>query len=130
MPSIHPVSVLPIAATSAFRAVPWLAVMLVGAVSLVPGWLRPHTGLPSPTEHFVAYILTGFALATQARSMAHRLAVVALLGLYAGSLEILQNFVPDRGPKISDFLVSSAGAFCGVTSFALIQFLHQRRAGK
>jgi hypothetical protein len=41
----------------------WLAVLIIAILSLVPGNLRPHTVLPGPLEHTLAYALTGAALA-------------------------------------------------------------------
>lgn len=115
---------------SLLRFASWLAVLSIGILSLVPGVWRPHTGLPGPAEHFLAYILTGFLLATQGRTRAYWGTAAALLCLYSGSLEILQNWVPDRDPEFIDFLVSSAGAICGTAAFAMIQRLWQRHGGK
>src|ERR1039458_8857957 len=72
----------------------WLGVLVIAILSLVPGNLRPHTVLPGPLEHTLAYALTGAALAFGYRGMDFRL--LCLVGLSAGSvvLEILQAFVP------------------------------------
>src|ERR1017187_7721824 len=72
----------------------WLGVLMIAILSLVPGNLRPHTVLPGPLEHTLAYALTGAALACGYRRMDFRL--LCLVGLSAGSvvLEILQVFIP------------------------------------
>ena len=104
------------------------AVLALALLSLVPGSLRPHTGLPGPAEHFLAYFITGCLLAAQKRGAAYRIAVAVLLGLCSGIFELLQNFVPGRDPEILDFLVSFAGAICGVLAFAIADYFFRRRA--
>ena len=92
------------------------AVILIIALSSVPGELRPHTGLPGPFEHFIAYFLTGLVFASGSRSLRHLSVMIAGLVVLAGAMEILQNFVPNRSPQVIDFFVSSLGALCGAFS--------------
>ena len=112
-----------------YRAGPWLAVLLVAIISLVPGQLRPHTGLPGPTEHMLAYLLTGFLLGSRQRGPVAWTMIAVLLSLYAGSLELLQFLVPGRSPAFVDFAASSAGALGGVLLSTGAYFLFRRRAG-
>ena len=112
-----------------YRAGSWLAVLLVAIVSLVPGQFRPHTGLPGPAEHMLAYLLTGFLLASRQHTPAAWTMIVALLSLYAGMLELLQFLVPGRAPEFIDFGASSAGAFGGVLLYTGAFFLFRRLAG-
>lgn len=79
------------------------------ALSLVPGIDRPHTGLPGVAEHFIAYSSTGFAFALGFRSKASRVVIALGLTLLAGSMEVLQLWVPGRHSAISDAAVSSLG---------------------
>ncbi|MHB8886504.1 MAG: VanZ family protein [Methylovirgula sp.] len=112
------------------RVAPWLAIGLVGIISLVPGRWRPHTDLPGPAEHFLAYALAGFVLATQTRSIGGRAVALVFIGVFAGSLEILQKWIPGRDPQFIDFVTSTAGACCGMAVFAMIELLWRRRSGK
>lgn len=109
------------------RFASWGAVLALALLSLVPGSLRPHTGLPGPAEHLLAYFITGFIIAAQTRSTTCRIAIAVLLGLCSGVFEVLQNFVPGRDPRVLDFLMSSAGAICGVAVFVFAEYLIRRR---
>ena len=44
---------------SAAMVMGWIGVVAIAVLSLVPGSLRPHTGLPGQMEHALAYGLTG-----------------------------------------------------------------------
>ena len=98
----------------------WLGVLIIAILSLVPGNLRPHTVLPGPLEHTLAYALTGAALAFGYRRMDFRL--LCLVGLSAGSvvLEILQASVPGRSPSAVDAVASSSGAALGMLLGAVL----------
>ena len=109
------------------RFASWGAVLALAILSLVPGSMRPHTGLPGPAEHFLAYFIAGFIIAAPKRSTAYRIAAAILLGLYSGAFELLQNFVPGRDPEILDFIMSSLGAICGVSAFAIAAYFVCRR---
>ncbi|MBN8995710.1 MAG: VanZ family protein [Rhizobiales bacterium] len=94
------------------RALIATCVILITALSLIPGSWQERTGLPGPVEHFIAYSGTGFILAVV---LPRRLLwpATALLAGYSGVMEILQNFSPGRDPAVFDFIISSAGAFFG-----------------
>ena len=98
----------------------WLGVLVIGILSLVPGNLRPHTVLPGPLEHTLAYALTGAALAFRYRGMDFRL--LCLVGLIAGSvvLEILQAFVPGHSSSALDAVAGSSGAALGMLLGAVL----------
>jgi hypothetical protein len=98
----------------------WLGVLIIAILSLVPGNLRPHTVLPGPLEHTLAYALAGAALAFGYRGMDFRL--LCLVGLGAGSvvLEILQASIPGRSPSAVDVVASSSGAALGMLLGAVL----------
>jgi VanZ family protein len=102
------------------RAAGFLGVLAIIVLSLVPGALRPHTGLPGEAEHFLAYCLTAFALAFGFRPAVYRLGLALGLTLLAGSMEIFQHFVPGRHPAIADALASSLGGLLGLTLGSLL----------
>lgn len=104
----------------------WVIVAATGCVviailSLVPGYLRPHTGAPGLVEHFAAYLIVAGAFAMGLRSERSRMAVVAGLMLAAGLFEVLQIDIPGRSSGLGGFLSSSLGAWAGI---ALANFYH------
>jgi len=94
--------------------------MTIAVLSLLPGDLRPHSGAPGPVEHVFAYAGTGFVLGLAFRSKRERLIAWMSLALFSGVFEILQNFVPDRGPKLLDALASTAGLTLGAACGAVV----------
>ncbi len=101
----------------------WLGVLIIAVLSLVPGDLRPHTILPGPLEHMLAYALTGAALGFGYRHLGSRL--LCLGGLSFGSVvfEILQADVPGRSSSAVDVLASSSGVALGILLGAVLATL-------
>ena len=102
------------------RAAGFCGVLAIILLSLVPGPDRPHTGLPGEAEHFAAYCLTGLAFAAGVRPLAFRIVLAAGLTLLAGSMEVLQHFVPGRHPAAADAIASSLGALTGIALGGLL----------
>jgi VanZ family protein len=92
---------------------PLLAFVVIGALSLVPGEMRPHTGYPGQAEHFLAYWVAAVAICIQQRTWINRIAFAVALCLYAGILEILQIWIPGRHSQLIDFAASASGAVSG-----------------
>jgi VanZ family protein len=101
------------------RAAGFFGVLAIIVLSLVPGTYRPHTGLPK-AEHFIAYYSTAFAFALGFRSRASRVVIAHGLTLLAGSMEVLQLWVPGRHPGIIDAVVSSLGGLLGIALGGLV----------
>ena len=97
-----------------------LAFAAIGVLSLVPGEMRPHTGLPGQAEHFFAYGLASATLCGLSRTWPTRGIVAGALCLYAGVLETLQIWIPGRHAQFIDFTASASGAICGFLFVALI----------
>jgi len=91
-----------------------LAVLAIAILSLVPGQARPHVLSSGTLEHFFAYCITAAALTFGRREIAKSVWIALLLSVYAWSLEVMQFWIPGRSSKLSDFLVSSLGAFAGI----------------
>ncbi|MEN9709942.1 MAG: hypothetical protein RIQ68_2350 [Pseudomonadota bacterium] len=92
----------------------WFCVVLILALSLVPGTMRPHTGASGHLEHFMAYAITGAVFMPGARSsMAALVAAVGLCWL-SGAVEIAQLWIPGRTGEIAGFIWSSSGAWLGL----------------
>jgi VanZ family protein len=97
------------------RILGWLAVIVIGIVSVVPGDMRPHTGASGHLEHAIAYVI-GTALMSFGYGGRHYPTGVALfLVLFAGFLETAQLLIPGRGGALSDFAASAGGVFVGST---------------
>ena len=92
----------------------WAAVILVVVLSLAPSHLRPHILAIGQLEHFIAYGLVAALLGLIGRTGRHFMTICLSLPLCAAALEILQNFVPGRDPKFSDFAAGTAGAWIGI----------------
>ncbi len=99
---------------SALRLAPWVCILAIAVLSLVPGEARPHTGLPGQAEHFLAYFLTALLVGVQLRELAYRSTLALALCAYAGVLETLQLWVPGRSAQLIDFAASSSGALSGM----------------
>ena len=97
----------------------WLGIVIIAVLSLVPGDYRPHTFLPGPAEHVLAYALTGMALAVGYPQNRHR--ILWLLGLSAGGavFEVLQIWDPGRSPSVIDAAACSSGTALGLFFGAL-----------
>jgi VanZ family protein len=102
------------------RASGFLGVLAIIVLSLVPGSYRPHTGLPNEAEHFIAYCLTALALAFGFRPVVFRVVLASGLTLLAGTMEVLQHFVPGRHPAIADAIASSLGGLLGLALGGLL----------
>jgi VanZ family protein len=89
----------------------------------IPGTYRPHTGLPGVAEHFIAYCSTAFAFALGFRSSASRIVIALVLTLLAGSMEVLQLWVPGRHSAIIDAVFSSLGGLLGIALGGLLLVL-------
>jgi hypothetical protein len=96
------------------RAAGFFGILMIIGLSLVPGNYRPHTGLPGEVEHFIAYCLTASAFALGFRSRTSWVFIAFVLTLLAGSMEVLQLWVPGRHSAIMDAIVSSLGGLLGI----------------
>ena len=72
-----------------------LCVALLFVLSLIPGQDRPHTCMAGQSEHSIAYAGTAIIAMLSYR---RALWTIIGLGLLSFMLEVLQNFVPGRGP--------------------------------
>jgi hypothetical protein len=54
---------------AALGIAPWLCILTIAVLSLVPGQARPHTWLPGQVEHFLAYFITALLSGFQVRNL-------------------------------------------------------------
>lgn len=92
----------------------WLCLTIITVLSLVPGELRPHTGMHGRMDHAIAYAGTGIFMAIGYVSMRQRLAGIIGVAALSVLFEFLQLYVPGRSSNILDALASSAGLTAGV----------------
>ena len=104
--------------------------VLIAILSLVPGYLRPHTGASGSFEHFAAYLMVAGAFAMGLRSERSVLVMAAVLMLAAGLFEIAQIDIPGRNPGLTGFVSSSLGAWVGVALAAVYQMVAGRKTAR
>jgi VanZ family protein len=96
------------------RAVAWLLLVAIIAVTLVPADLRPTTPLPLKVERALVFAILAFAF-TFAYAK-HWLFVLALICVGAVVLELAQYLVPTRDPSVVDAIVKVVGAIAGTVA--------------
>lgn len=91
----------------------YLAALLVGALSLVPGGALPPTHVSDKVEHFLAYAALGLVGVATARN--GNRAALTILGIIAFgvAIEFLQMLAPGRYAEFGDALADAAGAVIG-----------------
>lgn len=87
------------------------------------------------TAHFCVYGVLGallllYNLCFAAKPPAHMLRALLAATVYAASDEIHQAFVPGRGSAVTDVLLDSAGALCGILAIWLLVWASCRRTNK
>lgn len=96
------------------RYVTWICVVIITVLSLLPGNERPHTGLSGKLEHIIAYTGTGIFAAVGYQLIRQRLVFWMAMVTLSFLLELLQQYVPGRGPSIYDAVASSSGLTIGL----------------
>jgi VanZ family protein len=95
------------------RPVAWGCVILLAVLSLLPAEEMVRTSLGGHIEHAIAYAGTALLIGLSYPTWEWKRMAIALV-IYAGVLELLQNFSPGRHPAILDWLSSSTGALIGI----------------
>lgn len=100
------------------------ALAAVAMATLSPIQMRPISALPVSVERFAAFAVVGiaFALALPRRP----LLLLTLIVTCAGTLEWLQNVLPDRHGRFEDFLVKASGVVIGVAIGAAANYWIRR----
>jgi hypothetical protein len=86
------------------------AVAILGLLSLVPGEIRPATGVGGTIEHVVAYAGTTLLLIL---GYQNALTCFAVMLTYAACLEIAQLWIPGRHSGLAGYLASASGVALG-----------------
>lgn len=98
---------------SIFKILGILSFLLLVILSLVPGSERPHTGVSGNIEHLAAYSGTAWLLLL-GFGQRFRFVIISALVFASAVFEIIQNWLPGRGPGIDNWAFSSLGAVLGV----------------
>jgi VanZ family protein len=108
------------------RVSAWLLAAVIVVLSVVPPNLRPETGTPHNFEHFAIFCATGIAFAL-GYARRHRLVLVSLV-VFAGAIELVQIFIPNRHARLADFIVDAFAVCAGVILCRLLVGGHNTRA--
>jgi VanZ family protein len=123
---------------TSLRTLTWCGIVFLAVLSLLPGEaltalsLSPmmqmvRAVLSGPAEHFVAYAaVAAIAIAAYDGSLVGP-RIIAALCVYAGALEYIRHFSPDRHPSVAKFAGSALGALCG--GLVVILLLHRYYRG-
>lgn len=110
-----------------FRAFAWAIIFGLAVASLAPADVIIRTGFSEKLEHIVAYLI-GTASVVLAYSRVKPSIIGGLVLLYAGLLEIGQQFVPGRHSQLSDFGASALGILAGLLFATWASSLVHRRS--
>ena len=109
---------------TACRTFAWTLALAIVVLSLVPPSYRPVTETPHNFEHLAIFFLTGIAFGGGYPGRPFLIAVA--LVLFSGTVELMQQSVPGRHARLSDFLVDGTAAGFGT----LLVFTAMRLAHK
>ena len=90
----------------------WTLAVIIAALSLVPGTIRPVTGVAHDFEHLLIFLAAGFAFAFGYRSRPWLVAIGLMV--FSGTIEVAQSFVPGRHARVHDFVVDATAALLGL----------------
>jgi hypothetical protein len=100
------------------RLAGWACAAAIIVLSLVPGEVRPQSGVWSgQVEHLLAYSIAAALLAIGYPGRSH-LVCALMIGL-AGVLETLQLWIPGRNAELYGFVASAAGVALGSAGAAV-----------
>ena len=98
-----------------FRWATWCVVLALAILSWTPAEDMVRPGWGYHLEHVIAYLISGVIATLGYGRRRGYMTVGVLLCVYAGILEIGQNWSPGRSPAFDDFAASSMGALLGAT---------------
>ncbi len=127
LPRMNPETERSVWFNRACRACAWLLVAVLAFYSLAPPSLKEaaggEPGTPGQLNHALAYFVTAVAL-RWAYPRSNPLHIALWLVAYGCVLELLQNLVPERSPKVMDAVSSGLGGIIGAAvSVPLLRIL-------
>jgi VanZ family protein len=100
------------------RIIPWLLVLAVAILSLVPRSIRPVTHIPHSVEHIAIFLAAGLAFGLVYRRRPW-LQLSALL-VFTAAVEAAQLLVPGRHGTLRDFALNALGVCAGLVLARLV----------
>jgi hypothetical protein len=104
-----------------------LTALIIIVLSVMPGKMRPHLLGNDYCEHFIAYFVAGSLFAVGYPRPLQRLSNGVLLAIGAGSLELIQLWIPGRTSSVGGFVSAAAGAWIGVLIIVLVKWAHEHK---
>jgi hypothetical protein len=104
-----------------------LTALIIIVLSVMPGLMRPHLLGNDYCEHFIAYFVAGSLVAVGYPRPLQRLSSGVLLAIGAGTLELIQLWIPGRTSSVGGFVSAAAGAWIGVLIIVLVKWAHERK---
>ena len=108
----------------ACRTSAWTLALAILILSLVPPSYRPVTEAPHSFEHLAIFLATGLAFGAGYPGRPFRIAFA--LVMFSGAVELLQQWVPGRHARLSDFLVDGAAAGFGAVIASALASLSRK----
>ena len=107
----------------------WVKNLLSGVLPGKPG--SDGHGLVRKLAHFTEFTSLGLCFSWLFRMVRKRKWEHLALPFFAGFVvactdEMIQMFVPDRGPGIRDVAIDTAGVIVGICLFSLVYFMKKR----
>ncbi len=84
-----------------------------------------RTGAPGFAEHFLAYFIASICVAIGFVNQFSKIRISLGLVVFAGAMELAQNFIPSRDPNILDFLSGAIGVVSGIALVYLMPSVRQ-----
>ena len=113
---------------TACRTSAWTLALAIVVLSLVPPSYRPVTEASHSFEHLAIFLVTGLAFGAGYPGRPFRIAVA--LVIFSGTVELLQQWVPGRHARLSDFLVDGTAAGFGAVLASTLTSLAQKIASR
>jgi hypothetical protein len=107
------------------RALAWIGVVAIVALSVVPAADSPVTGAGQSVEHFSAFALVAGMFAVGYRlSLARRLFFAIL---FCAGIELLQTPLPTRHARMSDFIIDVIASWVAIAVVFSSEIITVRR---
>jgi hypothetical protein len=108
------------------RLIGWVAVAAVAILSLMPGQDRPHVFETSQLEHLGAYFAAGVLLAFGYAQRHSQVVIGIWLSALAAALEMGQQWVQGRHPRMIDWGAGTLGAWTGIALVLMVLWIQAR----
>lgn len=109
------------------RTLPWLLVLAIVVLSVVPPGLRPVVAARD-IEHLTIFLALGFTFGLAYPGRCRRQVIVLLV--FTALVELGQFWIPGRHARLEDFAVGALGCLLGVGLVLMTTRLFSDRIGQ